>query len=109
VLGEDDILDRKYHLDRLIGEGGMGAVYLATHVILEKRVAIKLLHPQLSETAETLERFYREARARRVPSREAVAPRGGPARTGGAPPGGNARLPGSRLDVEPLWAIGGVP
>ena len=102
MLGEDDILDRKYHLDRLIGEGGMGAVYLATHVILEKRVAIKLLHPQLSENAETLERFYREARARRVPSREAVAPRGGPARTGGAPLEGTHAYRGRGLMSRPF-------
>jgi tRNA A-37 threonylcarbamoyl transferase component Bud32 len=50
----------KYRIERLLATGGMGAVYLGTHVRLRKRVAIKVLNPQLS-TAPMIERFHREA------------------------------------------------
>jgi serine/threonine protein kinase len=54
------MLDDKYRIERLIAIGGMGAVYLGTHVGLRKRVAIKVLNPQLN-SAPMLERFHREA------------------------------------------------
>jgi len=54
------MLDDKYRIERLIASGGMGAVYLGTHIKLRKRVAIKVLNPQLS-TAPMVERFHREA------------------------------------------------
>lgn len=53
----------KYHLERLLGRGGMGAVYAGTHVDLERAVAIKLLLPDFTSDQEALERFRREARA----------------------------------------------
>ena len=53
----------KYRLDRLLGRGGMGAVYLGTHVDLDRLVAIKLLLPDFTADADALERFRREARA----------------------------------------------
>jgi serine/threonine protein kinase/ketosteroid isomerase-like protein len=53
----------KYRLDRLLGRGGMGAVYLATHVDLDRLVAIKLLLPDFTADSDALERFRREARA----------------------------------------------
>jgi len=53
----------KYRLDRLLGRGGMGAVYAGTHVDLEREIAIKLLLPDFTAEAEALERFRREARA----------------------------------------------
>ncbi|HEV2762323.1 MAG TPA: protein kinase, partial [Pyrinomonadaceae bacterium] len=56
------IADR-YRLDRLLGRGGMGAVYAGTHVELERPAAIKLLLPDLVSDAQALERFRREARA----------------------------------------------
>ena len=62
MIGEGDTLDHRYRLDRLIGRGGMGAVFEAEHVILEKRVAVKILHPNMAGNVEALERFYREAR-----------------------------------------------
>ena len=54
------MLDDKYRIERLIATGGMGAVYLGTHIQLRKRVAIKILNPQLSSTQMT-KRFHREA------------------------------------------------
>ena len=46
-----------------IGEGGMGAVYLAEHPLIGKRVAIKMLLPELSQNPEIVNRFFNEARA----------------------------------------------
>jgi serine/threonine-protein kinase len=54
------MLDDKYRIEHLLAMGGMGAVYLGTHVKLRKRVAIKILNPQLS-TKAMVERFHREA------------------------------------------------
>jgi serine/threonine protein kinase len=56
-------LDEKYRLERLLGQGGMGAVYLATHLGTERYVALKLIAPQFMRNAEFVERFKREARA----------------------------------------------
>ncbi len=56
-------LDGKYHLERLLGQGGMGAVYLATHLGTERYVALKLIAPQFMRNQEFVERFKREARA----------------------------------------------
>jgi eukaryotic-like serine/threonine-protein kinase len=59
-LSEGTMLDDKYRIDRLLAVGGMGAVYVGTHIKLRKRVAIKVLNPQLSSAA-MIERFHREA------------------------------------------------
>ncbi|HWO10922.1 MAG TPA: serine/threonine-protein kinase [Polyangiaceae bacterium] len=52
----------KYRLEREVGRGGMGVVYLATHVALEQRVAIKIVLPALADTPNTVQRVLREAR-----------------------------------------------
>src|SRR5438093_12554546 len=57
------ILDDKYRLERLLGHGGMGAVYLATHLGTERYVALKLIAPLFMRIDEFVERFKREARA----------------------------------------------
>src|SRR4051812_11905398 len=57
------ILDDKYQLERLLGKGGMGAVYLATHLGTDRYVALKLIAPQFMRNEEFVERFKREARA----------------------------------------------
>lgn len=57
------VLDDKYRLEQLLGQGGMGAVYLATHLGTERYVALKLISPQFMRNSEFVERFKREARA----------------------------------------------
>ena len=57
------VLDDKYRLEEMIGEGGMGKVYKATHIHMDHILAIKILHPHLSSDNTALERFRREARA----------------------------------------------
>src|SRR3954464_4391265 len=57
------VLDEKYRLERLLGRGGMGGVYLATHLGTERFVALKLIAPQFMRNEEFVERFKREARA----------------------------------------------
>jgi eukaryotic-like serine/threonine-protein kinase len=57
------ILDGRYRVERLLGEGGMGAVYEGRHVVVGKRVAIKILHAEYAANEEVLKRFYREAQA----------------------------------------------
>ena len=58
-----EVLDEKYRLEHLLGKGGMGAVYLATHRGTERYVALKLISPQFMRNNEFVERFKREARA----------------------------------------------
>jgi serine/threonine protein kinase len=53
----------RYLIDRKLGEGGMGAVYLATHTLLEKQVALKVLHGEFARKPDLVERFMQEAKA----------------------------------------------
>ncbi|MFO0573883.1 MAG: protein kinase [Polyangia bacterium] len=62
-LRRGEVIDGRYRLRRLIGVGGMGAVYEAEHVSIGKRVALKILHPQFSRHPELVERLRREAQA----------------------------------------------
>ena len=55
------VLAGVYRITRLIGEGGMGAVYEAVHLRLNKRVAVKLMSRELASNVEALARFHREA------------------------------------------------
>jgi tRNA A-37 threonylcarbamoyl transferase component Bud32 len=52
-----------YRIGAIIGEGGMGIVYQAEHVLIGRRVAIKQLLPDASRDDELVERFFNEARA----------------------------------------------
>ncbi|WP_236604406.1 serine/threonine-protein kinase [Sandaracinus amylolyticus] len=53
----------KYRVIGLLGEGGMGAVYVAEHTLIGRKVAIKRLHPELAQDEKAVQRFQREARA----------------------------------------------
>lgn len=61
-IGFQDALTGRYSLDRELGRGGMGIVYLAREVHLDRLVAIKLLPPERSADPTLRERFLREAR-----------------------------------------------
>ncbi|MCP4678066.1 MAG: serine/threonine protein kinase [Deltaproteobacteria bacterium] len=56
-------IDDRYSILRLLGEGGMGAVYLGEHIVLGRQVAVKFLHGEYAAREEVIKRFYREARA----------------------------------------------
>jgi tRNA A-37 threonylcarbamoyl transferase component Bud32 len=58
-----DVLAGKYRIERLIGQGGMGAVFAAEHMLLNQRVAVKLLLGELASSGEAQARFMNEARA----------------------------------------------
>ena len=53
----------KYRIDERLSEGGMGTVYRGTHVLMDKTVAVKVLHPSLAADEKIVARFSREARA----------------------------------------------
>jgi serine/threonine-protein kinase len=57
------LLSGRYRLDALVGTGGMSTVYRAFDTVLERQVAIKLMHREIAADADQLERFRREARA----------------------------------------------
>src|SRR5690606_36654769 len=61
----DDLAGEFPHLEfvQLLGSGGMGAVYLANQIRLDRRVAVKILPPDLADDPTFAERFLREARA----------------------------------------------
>ena len=56
-------IQKRYHVVRLLGDGGMGAVYKAADTVLRRFVAIKLLHAGTAENPSAVERFVREARS----------------------------------------------
>src|SRR3954470_20323213 len=67
------VLDGRYRLDALLGEGGMGAVFRAHHLAMDRKVAVKLLKPHLTSDEVALRRFAAEARrTMRVDSPHAV-------------------------------------
>lgn len=57
------IIDGKYRVERLLGQGGMGAVYEGFHTLIERKVAIKILAFEISASEDGMARFAREARA----------------------------------------------
>ena len=57
------ILDDKYRLEERLGGGGMGNVYKARHLTLDRAVAVKIMHPRLVEDESARIRFEREAKA----------------------------------------------
>jgi serine/threonine-protein kinase len=57
------MIDGKYRIVKMIGEGGMGAVYLGENVRINRKVAIKVLHASYTGNEEVMQRFEREAQA----------------------------------------------
>ena len=57
------VLDGRYALEMLVGSGGMADVYRAKDQLLERTVAVKILHQQYENDKEFIERFQREAKA----------------------------------------------
>lgn len=60
---EGSLIAGRYRVDALIGEGGVARVYRGTDTTLERRVAIKILRPELSDQPDVVARFRREAHA----------------------------------------------
>jgi eukaryotic-like serine/threonine-protein kinase len=58
-----DRIDGKYEIKRLLGEGGMGAVYEGENTLIHRRVAIKVLHSGVATLEEAVKRFENEAQA----------------------------------------------
>ena len=56
-------LDDRYTIERILGEGGMGVVFLARHRLIDKPVAIKVLRTEVASDSEIVARFIREARS----------------------------------------------
>lgn len=64
--GHDDLLGRtvgSYRVARLLGRGGMGAVYMGVHPTIASRVAIKVITPQGAQSNSDVQRFFAEARS----------------------------------------------
>ena len=61
IIGQ--VLDGKYSIERQLGKGGMGTVYLSTHIGTGRPVAVKVIAPDFMKRAEFVERFRREAKA----------------------------------------------
>jgi serine/threonine-protein kinase len=111
------VLARRYRLDLLLGVGGMGAVFAATHLAVGRAVAVKMLRPELAQDHATVSRFHAEARAAAAVARRGVVdvldfdvdPELGPflvmERLIGEPL--SARIARGRLAVEEAAQIGG--
>src|SRR5258708_40052194 len=57
------VLDEKYQIERELGKGGMGALYLPPRLGTDRPVAVKVIMPQYTRNDEFVERFRREAKA----------------------------------------------
>lgn len=61
LVGE--VISDRYRIEAELGQGGMGTVYRAEHMLMRKRLAVKVLHPEMVQMPEVVERFEREAMA----------------------------------------------
>ena len=58
-----ELIDGRYQLQRLIAAGGMASIYVAMDIRLDRKVAVKIMHPHLAKDEEFVNRFIREAKA----------------------------------------------
>lgn len=58
-----DVIAGKYRIDHALGQGGMGAIFAATHLLTGKQRALKWMQPHLAHESDSVQRFLREARA----------------------------------------------
>ena len=63
ILKAEGVFAGRYRIEKVIGSGGMGMVYKAMHVFLERNVAIKVLHPESALDLKTIAQFKRESQA----------------------------------------------
>ena len=89
-----------YRVVSKLGEGGMGAVYLAEHTLLGRRAAIKVLKPDLTLKPEVIDRFFGEARTASTLADPGIVQ----IFDFGYHPGGSAYILMELLDGEPLDA-----
>ncbi|UJR86480.1 serine/threonine protein kinase [Sandaracinus amylolyticus] len=57
------VIDGRYRVEKAIGEGGMGVVYLISHVVLGKRMALKVLRGDMAKDGDVVQRFMQEAQS----------------------------------------------
>src|SRR5215471_9629475 len=57
------VLSERYRILRRVGQGGMGTVYQAQHALIDKKVALKVLSPELARRADLVARFLQEVRS----------------------------------------------
>src|SRR5271168_1479357 len=101
MIGIGSLVNGKYQIVRPLGDGGMGTVYEGTHTVLGSRVAIKVLHPELSRRTGLVERFLQEARvAAQIRSSQVVQ-----VTDVDRTPDGHAYIVMELLEGEPLSAL----
>ncbi len=99
LVGE--VLDGRYRIEEVLGEGGMGVVYGARHEVLGSRVAIKVLRADISGDAEAIARLRREARAASSIGNEHIVD----VRDFGQLPDGSTFIVMERIDGRDLFTI----
>jgi serine/threonine-protein kinase len=57
------VIDGRYRVEKQIGEGGMGVVYVISHAVLGKRMALKVLRGEMAKDADVVQRFMQEAQS----------------------------------------------
>ena len=63
IVKPGETVEGRYRIVKALDEGGMGTVFLAEHVLIKRKVAIKVMRPELAQDPDVVERFMNEARA----------------------------------------------